>query len=161
LFSPFSSSTAKTTPNEFKQMILRGDVEKYTVISNRNIVKVYLNPTSIDNYRARLKTGLNGKVSPDGPHFYFKYSGDFEKQMADFYVQNGKPSVNQQVPYDVDQERDWFGGACNFYSRCYFLSPFGYCLMRKMGGSGRRRADPAAFLILANHELHYLIKEQK
>src|ERR1700754_172537 len=69
LFSPFSSSTAKTTPNEFKQMILRGDVEKYTIISNRNIIKVYLNPASIDNYRARLKTGLNGKVSPDGPHF--------------------------------------------------------------------------------------------
>ena len=55
LFSPFSSSTAKTTPNEFKQMILRGDVEKYTIISNRSIVKVYLNAASIDNYRARLK----------------------------------------------------------------------------------------------------------
>jgi len=70
LFSPFSSSTAKTTPNEFKQMILRGDVERYTIISNRNIVKVYLNAASIDNYRSRLKTGLNGKVSPDGPHFF-------------------------------------------------------------------------------------------
>jgi cell division protease FtsH len=142
LFSPFSSSTAKTTPNEFKQMILRGDVEKYTVISNRNIVKVYLNPTSIDNYRARLKTGLNGKVSSDGPHFYFKYSGDFEKQMADFYVQNGKPSVNQQVPYDVDQERDWFGGALQFLLPLLLFIALWILLMRKMGGSGGGGGGP-------------------
>jgi len=142
LFSPFSSSTAKTTPNEFKQMILRGDVEKYTVISNRNIVKVFLNPASIDNYRARLKTGLNGKVSPDGPHFYFKYSGDFEKQMADFYVQNGKPSVNQQVPYDVDQERDWFGGALQFLLPLLLFIALWILLMRKMGGSGGGGGGP-------------------
>ena len=32
LYNPFSSSTAKTNPNEFKQMILRGDVEKYIII---------------------------------------------------------------------------------------------------------------------------------
>jgi len=142
LFSPFSSSTAKTTPNEFKQMILRGDVEKYTVISNRNIVKVYLSPASIDNYRTRLKTGLNGKVSPDGPHFYFKYSGDFEKQMADFYVQNGKPSVNQQVPYDVDQERDWFGGALQFLLPLLLFIALWILLMRKMGGSGGGGGGP-------------------
>ena len=142
LFSPFSSSTAKTTPNEFKQMILRGDVEKYTVISNRNIVKVYLSPASIDNNRTRLKTGLNGKVSPDGPHFYFKYSGDFEKQMADFYVQNGKPSVNQQVPYDVDQERDWFGGALQFLLPLLLFIALWILLMRKMGGSGGGGGGP-------------------
>src|SRR5580765_1746829 len=50
LFSPFSSSTAKTTPNEFKQMILQGDIDKYIIISNRNIVRVYLKPSSIDKY---------------------------------------------------------------------------------------------------------------
>src|SRR6476619_1534401 len=142
LFSPFSSSTAKTTPNEFKQMTLRGDVEKYTIISNRNIVKVYLNPASIDNYRARLKTGLNGKVSTDGPHFYFKYSGDFEKQMADFYTQNGKPSVNQQVPYDVDQERDWFGGALQFLLPILIFIGLWILLMRKMGGGAGGSGGP-------------------
>lgn len=142
LFSPFSSSTAKTTPNEFKQMVLRGDVERYTIISNRSIVKVYLNAASIDNYRSRLKTGLNGKVSPDGPHFYFKYSGDFEKQMADFYVQNNKPSVNQQVPYDVDQERDWFGGALQFLLPLLLFIALWILLMRKMGGSAGGGGGP-------------------
>src|SRR5580765_86114 len=142
LFSPFSSSTAKTTPNEFKQMILRGDVEKYTIISNRSIVKVYLNPASIDNYRARLKTGLNGKVSSDGPHFYFKYSGDFEKQMADFYTQNGKPSVNQQVHYDVDQERDIWGSALQFLLPLLLFIALWILLMRKMGGGAGGGGGP-------------------
>jgi cell division protease FtsH len=142
LYNPFSNSLGKTTPNEFKQMILRGDVEKYTIISNRNIVKVFLNPASIDNYRAKLKTGLNGKVSPEGPHFYFKYSGDFEKQMADFYVLNNKPSVTQQVPYDVDQERDWFGGALQFLLPLLLFIALWILLMRKMGGSGGGGGGP-------------------
>jgi cell division protease FtsH len=123
-------------------MILRNDVEKYTIISNRNIVKVYLNSASIDNYRAKLKTGLNGKVSSDGPHFYFKYSGDFEKQMADFYVQNNKPSVTQQVPYDVDQERDWFGGALQFLLPLLLFIALWILLMRKMGGSAGGGGGP-------------------
>lgn len=142
LFNPFGSSTAKTTPNEFKQMILRGDVEKYTIISNRSIVKVYLNPSSIDNYRTRLKTALNGKVNPDGPHFQFKYSGDFEKQMSDFYKDNNKASVSQQVPYDVDQERDWFGGALQFLLPLLLFIALWILLMRKMGGSAGGGGGP-------------------
>jgi len=141
ILNPFSSSTAKTTPNEFKQMILRGDVEKYTIISNRNIVRVYLKQSSIDAYRSKLKTGLGGKVSTDGPHFYFKYSGDFEKQMADFYVQNNKP-FDQQVFYEVDQERDWFGGALQFLLPLLLFIALWVLLMRKMGGSAGGGGGP-------------------
>jgi AFG3 family protein len=142
LFNPFSSSTGKTTPNEFKQMILQGDVEKYTIISNRNIVRVYLKSSSIDKYRDRLKSNLGGKVNTDGPHFYFKYSGDFEKQMFDFYVQNSKPYISQQVPYDVDQERDWFGGALQFLLPLLLFIALWVLLMRKMGGSGGGGGGP-------------------
>ena len=142
IYSPFSSSTAKTTPNEFKQMILQNDVEKYTVISNRNIVRVFLKASSIDKYNDRLKKGLSGKVSSDGPHFYFKYSGDFEKQMADFYVQNSRPFINQQVPYDVDQERDWFGGALQFLLPLLLFIALWVLLMRKMGGSAGGGGGP-------------------
>ena len=142
IYSPFSSSTAKTTPNEFKQMILQNDVEKYTVISNRNIVRVYLKPAGIEKYSDRLKKNLSGKVNSDGPHFYFKYSGDFEKQMADFYVQNSRAFINQQVPYDVDQERDWFGGALQFLLPLLLFIALWVLLMRKMGGSGGGGGGP-------------------
>jgi AFG3 family protein len=142
IYSPFSSSTAKTTPNEFKQMILQNDVEKYTVISNRTIVRVYLKTSSLDKYGDRLKKGLSGKVNTDGPHFFFKYSGDFEKQMADFYVQNNRPFINQQVPYDVDQERDWFGGALQFLLPLLLFIALWILLMRKMGGGAGGGGGP-------------------
>ncbi|HEY0432806.1 MAG TPA: ATP-dependent metallopeptidase FtsH/Yme1/Tma family protein, partial [Chitinophagaceae bacterium] len=141
LFSPFSSSTAKTTPNEFKDMILKSEVQRYTVISNRNIVRVFLNQAGIDRYREKLKTGFNGKVSPEGPHFYFKYSGDFEKQMADFYTANNI-AFNTQVPYDVDQERDWFGGALQFLLPLLLFVALWILLMRKMGGSAGGGGGP-------------------
>jgi AFG3 family protein len=142
IYSPFSSSTAKTTPNEFKQMVLQNDVDKYTVISNRNIVRVYLKPSAIDKYRGKLKTNIGGKISTDGPHFFFKYSGDFEKQMADFYVQNSKPFIDQQVPYDVDQERDWFGGALQFLLPLLLFIALWVLLMRKMGGGAGGGGGP-------------------
>ena len=141
LFNPFSSSTGKTTPNEFKKMILEGDVQKYTIISNRNIVRVYLKSASIDKYRDRLKSNLGGKVNTEGPHFYFKYSGDFEKQMADFYVQSNI-AFNSQVPYDVDQERDWFGGALQFLLPLLLFIALWVLLMRKMGGSAGGGGGP-------------------
>ncbi|HEY1871300.1 MAG TPA: ATP-dependent metallopeptidase FtsH/Yme1/Tma family protein, partial [Chitinophagaceae bacterium] len=65
LYNPFSSSSGKTTPNEFKKMILDGDVAKYTIISNRNIVRVYLDTQGIEKYKDRLKSSFGGKVNTD------------------------------------------------------------------------------------------------
>jgi len=142
LYNPFSSNTGKSTPNEFKQMILQGDVDKYVIISNRNIVRLYLKQSAIDKYRDRLKSNLGGKVNTEGPQFYFKYSGDFEKQMADFYTQNNKPLISQQVPYEVDQERDWFGGALQFLLPLLLFIALWILLMRKMGGSAGGGGGP-------------------
>src|SRR5215831_19123604 len=91
-------NTAEITQKEFKQMVLNQDVSKYLIISNRNIVRVYLKPTSIDKYRDKLKPGtFSSKIDPAGPHFFFQYAGDFEKQMADFNTQNKIP-LDQEVP---------------------------------------------------------------
>jgi len=141
IYSPFSSSTAKTTPNEFKRMILQGDVKKYTIVSNRNVVRVFLTPSGIDKYRSKLKTNIGGKISEEGPHFYFRYSGDFEKQMADFFVQSNIP-FNNQVYYDVEQERDWFGGALQFLLPLLLFIALWVLLMRKMGGSAGGGGGP-------------------
>src|SRR5580765_3871297 len=46
IYNPFGSNMAKTTPNEFKHMVSAGDVAKYTIVSNRNLVRVYLKPES-------------------------------------------------------------------------------------------------------------------
>jgi len=121
---------------EFRQMILNGDVEKYIIISNRNIVRVYLKPTSLDKYRDKLKPGtFSNKVDPAGPHFYFQYAGDIEKEIADFNVQN-KISLDQEVPGTVDKERDWFSGAFQLLLPVGLFILLWILLMRKMGGGG-------------------------
>jgi len=50
--------------------------------------------------------------------------------------------VNQQVPYDVDQERDWFGGALQFLLPLLLFIALWILLMRKMGGSAGGGGGP-------------------
>jgi len=141
LFGPgFSSSTAETSPNEFKQMVLNGDIDKYLIISNRSIVRIYLKPSSIDKYKSKLKTNFAGKTSSEGPHFFFKYSGDIVKQMEDFNTQNKIPF--NQVDWHVDQERDWFGGAVQFLIPILLFVGLWILLMRKMGGGAGSGGGP-------------------
>jgi AFG3 family protein len=137
----FSSSTTETSPNEFKQMVLNGEVSKYIIISNRSIVRVYLTPSGVEKYRSRLKTGFSGKVNTEGPHFYFKYAGDFVKQMDDFNTKNNK-SLTSEVPYRVDQEKDIWGSALQFLLPLLLFIALWILLMRKMGGGAGGGGGP-------------------
>ena len=40
LFGPFSSNTTQVDQSYFQEMLKAGDVEKYLVVSNRNLVKI-------------------------------------------------------------------------------------------------------------------------
>jgi cell division protease FtsH len=57
-------------------------------------------------------------------------------------VQNSRPFINQQVPYDVDQERDWFGGALQFLLPLLLFIALWVLLMRKMGGGAGGGGGP-------------------
>jgi AFG3 family protein len=141
VFSPLSSNMAKTNNNVFKAMLANGDIQKYVIVDNRKTVKIYLKPDSIKKYEEKLKKSINGKYSKDGPHFYFKYSGDFEKQMSEFYTQANIP-LNNQVLYEVDNERDWFGGALQFLLPILLFVGLWILLMRKMGGGAGSGGGP-------------------
>src|SRR5213595_3172679 len=71
IYGPFTSNMAKTTPNDFKDMVKHGDVEKYTIVSNRNLVRVFLKRESLVKYQEALKKGLNGKINDEGPQMSF------------------------------------------------------------------------------------------
>jgi AFG3 family protein len=130
------NNTEPISQKEFKQMVLTGDVNKYVIISNRNIVRVYLKPASIDKYRDKLKPGtFTNKIDPAGPHFYFQYAGDIEKQMDDFYNQNKIP-LDDQITAPVEKERDWFSGAFQLLLPVGLFILLWILLMRKMGGGG-------------------------
>jgi AFG3 family protein len=141
LFNPFSPSTATIDQDFFQQVLKDGDVENYTVISNRNLVKVTLKKASISKYAAVLKDkGISGKPTEAGPHMSFKVvSGDsFKDDMREFYTAN--PGVKDVGK--VDTESDWFSKSISFLLPILLFVGLWILLMRKMGGSSGGGGGP-------------------
>lgn len=134
--SPFKASMAETDFTAFKQMIISGDVDHYENVDNKKTVRIYIKKDSIRKYEAQIKKG-GGKVNGDGPHYYFKYSGDdFSKRMDDFYVRNNMSDTNR-VREEVVSEKDWFAPVLNFLLPILIIIGIWVLLMRKMsGGAG-------------------------
>ena len=135
LFDPLSPNMKEIDQDHFADILKQGDVDKYTVVSNRNVVRVNLKETSILKYDAELKKGTNGKLSKDGPQMFFKIvSGDsFQDDMRKFYTDN--PTVKNVGK--AGTEKDWFGGAIQFLLPILLFVGIWILLMRKMsGGAG-------------------------
>ena len=139
LLSPFSSNTASIDQDYFQQILKSGDVNKYVVISNRNIVKIYLKRSAVPKYADKLEKGL-GKSSDEGPHMSFKIvSGDsFKDDMRKFYADN--PEIKDVG--SVDTESDWFSKSLSFLLPILLFVGLWILLMRKMGGGSGGGAGP-------------------
>lgn len=141
LFSPFSPSTATIDQDYFLQVLKTGDVENYTVVSNRSLVKVTLKKSALPKYTEVLKNkGISGKPSDTGPHMSFKVvSGDsFKDDMRAFYTAN--PGVKDVGK--VDTESDWFSKSISFLLPILLFVGLWILLMRKMGGSAGGGGGP-------------------
>ena len=112
VFGLGSTNMAKIDQQSFVDILKKGDVEKYVVISNRNVVRIYLKQESLSKYQDKLKKGFTGKINEDGPQMYFRVvSGDsFQDDMRQFYTQN--PDIIKVGT--ADTEKDWIGGALQF-----------------------------------------------
>lgn len=139
LFNSFSSSLKTISFDQFQEMLKRGDVKEYTVVSNRNTVKVTLTPQGLEQYKADLTKG-RGNVSADGPHMTFDIvSGDsFQDDMRKFYSDN--PQVKNVMK--VTTERDWFGSIFQFIIPVLLFIALWVLLMRKMGGPAAGGGGP-------------------
>jgi AFG3 family protein len=139
LLSPFSSNTASIDQDYFQQILKGGDVSKYVVISNRNLVKIFLKRSALPKYSDKLEKGL-GKSSEEGPHMSFKIvSGDsFKDDMRKFYADN--PEIKDVGT--VDTESDWFSKSLSFLLPILLFVGLWILLMRKMGGGGGGGAGP-------------------
>jgi cell division protease FtsH len=133
---------AKINELDFKNMVAQGQVDHYTIIDNRKLVKVYLNPTGQKAHTKEIKEAA-GKVDPKGPHMAFKITGadGFKKSMDDFYrekrdnaARDQVPYTATEVPYEVESERDWIGGAIQLILPILLFVAIWVLLMRKMGG---------------------------
>ena len=81
-----------------KNMLETGDVDKLVIVTNKNIVRVYIKK---DSLRKALLPGKLGKswpgVKPEGPHFEFKVTkaDEFEKRISTIF--QAQPQL--EVPY--------------------------------------------------------------
>lgn len=134
-FDPLSRNMKEIDQNTFSAILRQGDVEEYTVVGNRNVVRITLKDSSRPKYEALLRKDMSGRISKTGPHMFFKIvSGDsFQDDMRKFYADN--PTVKNVGK--AGTEKDWFGGALQFLLPILLFVGIWILLMRKMsGGAG-------------------------
>jgi cell division protease FtsH len=138
-FGPFSAPAPKTTPLQFQEMVKAGYVDKYVIITNRNMVRVHLKKEYVDEV-ARTNKELANRTAQEAGQLSFKITGeDFQREMREFYTAN--PTV-QQVPYEVDSERDWFSPILSTLLPILIFIALWVLLMRKMGGGAGAGGGP-------------------
>src|ERR1700733_7614185 len=136
LFGSFSPDAHPADELDFRRtMLAGGDVEKIDLISNKNIVRVYVKRDSLNKpfYSKYSKSNSwPGGMSKDGPQFEFRVSDvkDYEKILGDFFSKN--PQL--EVPIVSKQEGEWFGPLLNFLLPLLIIVLIWVMLMRKMGG---------------------------
>lgn len=135
-FGALSPNAAKTDILTFKNMVLAGDVDRYEIVDNKKAVRIYLTAAGQEKHKKELKEGISGKINEKGPQMYFKYSGDFEKQMDDFY-KTASIANDKQIKYDVVTDKNLFGDIFQFLLPVLLFVGLWILLMRKMsGGAG-------------------------
>jgi AFG3 family protein len=142
--NPFTATTNKINIEQFKQMVAEGDVEKYVVVDNRDMVRVYLKKDRISKYQNTNTTNTSsGKLSPEGPHYYFKISAneDVREQLGEFYVAQNIPPQNRPTS-DVENETNWFSPILQTILPILIFIGIWILLMRKMGGGAGAGGGP-------------------
>jgi AFG3 family protein len=145
-FQFFGSFTPDAKPLESEQefrnkMLETHDVQKLVIVTNKNLVRVYIKPESLKEpyFQEKLSKGWP-TVKPEGPHFEFRVTkaDEFEKRLTAIFEKD--PSL--EVPYSPTQEGEWFGPLLNFLLPLLVIVLIWIMLMRKMGGGAAGGSGP-------------------
>jgi len=123
------------TLSDFQEMVAQGDVEKHTVITNKDEVRVWIKKSALSKY-PNIDKPLTLSSGSAAPHFYFKIidGPTFVKQMDDFYKDH--PEIPKQIP-NTDADSDFLGKLISYLLPFVLLLGVWLLLMRKMsGGAG-------------------------
>src|ERR1700744_1101453 len=137
LFGSFSPDAHQIEELDFRQhMLAQGDVDKVDLISNKNIVRVYIKKDSLSKpYYAKYNKSNSwpSGMSKDGPQFEFRVTDvkDYEKTLHDYFAKN---HPNQEIYIASKPEGEWFGPLLNFLLPLLIIVLIWVMLMRKMGG---------------------------
>lgn len=132
---PFTSTSTSIAQTDFEGMIRRGEVKEYTIISNRNLVKVTLNKGAVSD-SSKTALGKNNPVGDEAAQAAFKISSveSFKDDMREFYKLN--PQV-RKVLERADQDSSWLTPILQTILPFLLLIGIWILLMRKMsGGAG-------------------------
>ncbi len=137
LFGTFTPDAHQIEELDFRQhMLSQGDVEKIDLISNKNIVRVYVKKDSLQKSFYRKYDSKNSwpsGVNKDGPQFEFRVTDvkDYEKTLQSYFKDN--PAV-QEIPITSKPEGEWFGPLLNILLPLLIIILIWVMVMRKMGG---------------------------
>lgn len=137
----FNSNTAPIDQRFFLQALKAGEVKEYTVISNRNLVKVEFTPEALVKYnKVLVKENKGNKLPSTGPQASFKIlSVDaFADDIRQFSTAN--PEVD--LPGKVDTESDVISKGFTFILPVLLFIGVWILLMRKMGSGGGAGGGP-------------------
>src|SRR4029078_11870439 len=115
-------------------MLEKGDVARLVLVTNKNLVRVFIKKDSLEKPYYRDLLGKNTQKKADGPQFEFKVTkiDEYEKILYDFFQKN--PTL--EVPYSSMQEGDWIPGLLQIALPILIILLIWVMLMRKMGGQG-------------------------
>jgi cell division protease FtsH len=134
-FFQMAPDITTTTEQEFKQvMLLHGDVERLDFVDNKQTVRVYIKPDSIekDFYVQKFKTKMTKAKVKGVPLFEFSVTdwNSFNSRLQKFYEQNNMT----EIPQNTIKEGEWFGPIANTVFSLVLIVVVWVVLMRKMGG---------------------------
>ncbi len=127
---------------EFRtNMLEKGDVAKLVLVTNKNLVRVYIKKESLDKtyYKEKLdKAWSNTRM--DLPQFEFRVAkaDEWENRMEEEARKN--PAL--AVPITITQEGEWLPGVLNFILPLLVIVLIWVMLMRKMGGGAGGGSGP-------------------
>ncbi|RYZ21257.1 MAG: ATP-dependent metallopeptidase FtsH/Yme1/Tma family protein [Chitinophagaceae bacterium] len=136
ILSPSFATNGKVTLDQFKTMIAKGQVDKYVVVDNRDMVRVWLKKDAVGEY-------VKGRTSEEGPHVYFKTASNenVRKELEEFYTSANIPAANRPKS-DVENETNWLQPFTSFVLPVLLFIGIWILLMRKMGGGAGTGGGP-------------------
>jgi len=138
LFGPFASNSVEINQSDFEGMLHDGDVAKYTIVSNRNVVRVKLKNDALPKYEGKI--GKNLKTTEDyNASFKIASVESFKDDMRDFFKSN--PNI-QKPTGDASNETNWFSPILQTILPILIFIGLWILLMRKMGGGAGGGGGP-------------------
>ncbi|MBN8834146.1 MAG: ATP-dependent zinc metalloprotease FtsH [Sphingobacteriales bacterium] len=144
LFRNANSSGVETFQQNFYEMVKQGDVKLITVIRNKDIVRVSINPDSLKAKSAFYSNILNTagddkryeiskKLAEPQLYFSIADSKSFAADLQEFYKKN--PNI-PEVKQDASSEGEGWGQLLNTLLPIFLLVLVFVMMMRKMNGPG-------------------------